>query len=276
VIRALSGRAGRISIVESDQVLANIEKAFIRTGMGRLTKDYDVRFVNMSKGRFVDVPVEGHRCLESVRLPRILMESALVTIPVMKTHDKTVISGAIKNQWGCLDVIRHNYHLVIDQVLSDVHKVLKPAFAVCDATVALEGDGPKTGVPRLVDRVLASKDIVALDAVSATMMGFDPDGIGHLQLLTEDGTGSAKEYEVVGEDISELDLNFKPAGHNMVSVVELALRSSWLRRMVFETQVLDLMCWGATAWYLVWYHLGPGARIRDEIVENTKYGPQWK
>jgi len=93
---------------------------------------------------------------------------------------------------GCLEVLRHNYHLCIDEVLSDIHKVLKPAFAVCDATIALEGFGPKTGRPRIVDRVLASRDLVALDSVMARIMGFDPDQIRHLQILTEDGIARRK------------------------------------------------------------------------------------
>ena len=276
VIRAVRERAGSICVVESDQVLVNIEKAMRRAGMERVLRQCGVEFENMSKGKFVDVPVPKPRQLKSLRLPEVLTRSALVTVPVLKTHDKTVISGAIKNQWGCLDVLRHNYHLMIDEVLSDIHQVLKPAFAVCDATIGLEGDGPKTGRPRVVDRVLASRDIVALDAVSARIMGFDPETIGHLRLLMADGVGTARDYEVVGEDVSALNFHFQPARHNAVSVVELFLRKSGLRRLVFETRVLDLMCWGATGWYLLWYHLGPGARIRDGIINGTVYGKQWR
>lgn len=276
VIRAIKEKAGSIYIVESDQVLVNIEKAFKRCGYEYLLDKYDVRFLNMSKGDFVEVPVPDHRILENIRLPAVLTEKPFITVPVMKTHDKSVVSGAVKNQWGCLDVIRHNYHLVLDQVLSDVHKVLKPLFAVCDATIALEGDGPKTGNPRVVNRILASGDIVALDSVSARMMGFDPEKIGHLKLLEADGVGTVSGYELVGEDVSGMNLDFKGAAHNAVSQVELALRSSLLRKLVFETPVLDLMCWGATVWYLIWYHLGSGSRTRDRIIEETPYGEQWR
>jgi len=272
VIVALQDRAKSIFIVESDQVLVDIEKAFHRAGMDRLVRKYGVEFVNMSKGKFVEVSVPNPRHLKTIRLPEILLDKVLVTVPVMKTHDKTEISGAIKNQWGCLDVLRHNYHLVVNEVLSDIHKVLKPAFAVCDATIALEGDGPKTGRPRAVNRVLASSDIVALDAVMARMMGFDPEKIVHLRMLTEDGVGSFRHYQLVGENIEGLNLGFARARHNAVSMVELAFRRSWLRRLVFETPVFDLMCLGAGIYYLIWYHLGPGARIRDRILRETSYG----
>jgi uncharacterized protein (DUF362 family) len=276
VIKALQGRAGSITVVESDQVLVNIEKAMRRGGVERVLRETGVEFVNMSKGRFVEVAVPHPRRLKTIQVPEILTQSVLVTVPVLKTHDKTVLSGAIKNQWGCLEVLRHNYHLELDEVLTDIHQVLKPALAVCDATVALEGAGPKTGRPRLVDRVLASKDIVALDAVSARLMGFEPERIRHLQMLAEAGLGSVRDYEVVGEDITDLNFHFQPAAHNFVSRVELGLRHSSLRPLVFDTPVLDLMCWGATVWYLVWYYLGPGARIRDQIIRETRYGAQWR
>lgn len=265
VIRALSDRAGSITIVESDQVLVDIEKAFHRSGFSPLLKRYDVRFVNMSKGSFVDVPVPDHRHVPSLRLPEILTRTTLVTVPVMKTHNKSTITCSIKNQWGCLDVFRHNYHLVLSQVLSDIHKVLKPAFSVCDATVAMEGNAPKTGRPRRVDRLLASGDIVALDSVVARMMGFDPWDIEHLLLLHEDGSGSMQDVQVVGEDITGLNLHFASAQHNLVSGVEMVLRSSLFRKAVFETRLLDLACHGANAWYRAWYYLGPGKRLQNKV-----------
>lgn len=263
VIRAIRERAGSIAIVESDQVLVDIEKAFRRTGMEPLLQRYGVEFVNMSKGRFVDVPVPDPHHVPALRLPEILTQRALVTVPVMKTHNKSTITCSIKNQWGCLDVFRHNYHLVLTEVLADIHKVLRPIFAVCDATIAMEGGGPKTGRPRRVDRVLASRDIVALDSVAARIMGFDPAEIDHLRTLEADGSGSMTDVEVVGEDITGLNLHFEPATHNVVSALEMALRTSVARKAVFETPLLDVMCHGANLWYRAWYYLGPGKRLQD-------------
>lgn len=274
VILALKDRVKSITVVESDQVLVDIEKALHRAGIGEVLNKYNIEFVNMSKGKFVEVQVENPRHLQHLSIPQILTERPFITIPVMKTHGKTIVSGAIKNQWGCLDVLRHNYHLVIDEVLSDIHKTIMPLFAVCDATIALEGDGPKTGNPRIINRILASKDIVALDAVSAKMMGFDPGKIRHLELLEEDGVGKVRDFHVVGEDIGNLNFNFKPAGHNMVSVVELSFRKSLLRKMVFETPLLSVMCTGAKIWYGIWYYLGRGNATKNKILTESQYGNQ--
>ena len=76
---------------------------------------------------------------------------------------KTVITGALKNQWGCLSKMRHEYHLVLDDALADINSVCRPRFAIMDGTIGLEGNGPKSGFPKVADRVLASADPVALD-----------------------------------------------------------------------------------------------------------------
>ena len=102
------------------------------------------------------------RVLKELTVPEILLRTTLVTVPVMKTHNKTVITGAIKNQWGCLPMFRHNYHLVLDAALADINAVVRPCFAMMDATVGLEGNSPKSGKPKVVNRMLASGDCVAL------------------------------------------------------------------------------------------------------------------
>ncbi len=277
VIKVIRDRVKSITLVEADQVLVDIERSFRRSGLKPILDRYGIQWYNMSKGRFMEVPVPDGLYFKTMRLPEILTRTVLVTVPVMKTHDKTTISGAIKNQWGYLEPDRHNLHLVVNEVLTDLHQIVKPAFAVCDATIALEGNGPKTGLPRICDRVLASGDIVALDSVLARIMGFDPLAIRHLTLAQEKGIGVCDpgSIEVVGEDISSLDFGFKPARHNFVSVVELALRRSPLRPLVFKGLFFRLSCFSAYYWYWFWYNLGSGKRTVREIIRSSRYGRQW-
>ena len=61
--------------------------------------------------------------------------------------------------------------------------------------------------------ILAGADQVAIDAVAASMMGFDPMSIGFIRLAHDQGlgTGRVEEIEVVGEDIEEVNWGFKSA-----------------------------------------------------------------
>ena len=263
VIQTLKDWVGPLYVVESDQVLENVEKAFHKCKLQELCNRYNVQWVNMSGAPSVRVQVQNGAIFQTVDLPKILSETQVVTIPVMKTHAKTTISGAIKNQWGCISKMRHNYHLVLNDALADINSVVRPAFAVVDATIALEGNGPKSGSPRVVNRVLASADIVAVDTVQAKMMGFDPCTIAHLETCANRhlGTNAVENIRIVGDpDAQTLNLSFQPPKHNLVSRIEELCRRSRLKMLVFDTPLFHLMLAGAKLWYLIWFHLISGKK----------------
>ncbi len=278
VIQTIKEHVGSIFVVESDQVVVDVEKALRQTRIDVVCRQYGATWVNMTNMEFRSVPMPNGMAFDEIRVPEILLRTKLITIPVLKTHNKTTITGAIKNQWGCLPKLRHNYHLVLNEALADINNAVTPKFAVMDATVGLEGDSPKSGEPRVVDRILASGDFVALDTVAAKIQGFDPLDIRHIQNChsLELGVGNPDQIDVVGDDDLSLNLNFKPARHNLVSWVELALRKSFMKWLFFDTPIFQICCWGARLWYYGWYYLVRGRRMRDSIINNTGYGEQWR
>jgi len=278
IIQTIREEVGSITLVESDQVLVDIEKACHISFMDRVCRRYNIPFVNMSKGRYVPVPLENGLVFQAINAPEILLHSQMITVPVMKTHDKTQLTGPIKNQWGCLDKSRHTYHLVLEPALVDINRVFRPHFAVLDATVGMDGDAPKSGRPRIIGRVLASGDFIALETIQAELMGFDSRQVRHIQLCAEHGLGTAglEQIHVVGEDYRHLNYHFVPAKHNLVSQVELTLRRSPLRPLIFDTPLFDLSCAGAKVWYHIWYNLGKGRSLRDSILSDPLYGAQWR
>jgi uncharacterized protein (DUF362 family) len=67
-----------------------------------------------------------------------------------------------------------------------MQKELHPGiFAVVDGTVCGNGAGPRTMSPEVKNYLLAGADQVAVDAVAAKMMGFDPLKIGYLRMCHE-------------------------------------------------------------------------------------------
>jgi uncharacterized protein (DUF362 family) len=278
VVRTIRDWVANIYVVESDQVVVNVEKPFRFNRIDRLCREYDLVWVNMTRGPTRTVPLPSGRVLDHLDVPDILLRTTLLTIPVMKTHNKSVITGAIKNQWGCLPMSRHGYHLVLDAALADINTVARPCFAVMDATVGLEGNGPKSGTPKVVNRILASGDFVALDAVAASVMGFDPERIGHLAECAAAGLGVAelRAIETVGDDDLSLNLHFVPAKHNAVSAIELMLRRrAFLRRLFFHTPLFSLCCSLTRAYYAAWYYVLGFGRTRRDAILKTAYGSQW-
>lgn len=280
VVRTIRDWVGALYVVESDQVVVDVEKALRLNRIDRVCREYDLTWVNMTRAPMQRVLLPNGRVLKELTVPEILLRTKLVTVPVMKTHNKTVITGAIKNQWGCLPMFRHNYHLVLDAALADINAVVRPCFAVMDATIGLEGNSPKSGIPKVVNRLLASGDCVALDAVAAKVMGFDPAGIGHLAECVAAGLGTAdlEQITVSGDDDLSLNLHFLPAQHNLVSRMELVLRRRpALRPLFFDTPVFQVCCWLTQLYYAAWYYLlGIGRGRCNRILTATAYGAQWR
>jgi uncharacterized protein (DUF362 family) len=279
VIQTIREWVGPISIVESDQVLERIEVAYKKSGVPELCRRYGVTWVNMSYSPTRVVPVENGVIFPKLELPAILLDSQVITIPVMKTHAKTQITGAVKNQWGCISKLRHNYHLVINDALADINATVAPKLAVMDATVALEGDGPKSGFPRITNRILASSDIVALDTIQARFMGLDPSTIDHLASCAARGIGTNVIEQIALRGDAQMPSalqHFIPARHNLVSKIEELLRRSRWKWLFFDTPVFTLMLLGAKLWYLIWFYIAGGKKRWNPILEDPFYGPLWK
>jgi len=152
---------------------------------------------------------------DGILIPKMFIDKNAVHLPTLKTHVFTTMTGAMKNAFGgLLRENRHWTHSVIHETLVDllaIQKEIHPGiFAVTDGTIAGDGPGPRAMVPYVKDYILASADQVAIDAVAAKMMGFDPLELKFIRLAHERGLGcgDVKEIEIVGEDISDVNFHF--------------------------------------------------------------------
>lgn len=162
---------------------------------------------------------------EGIKIPDFFKDKNIVHLPTMKCHIYTTTTGAMKNAFGgLLNNKRHYTHSWIHQTLVDLLSIQKEIhsgiFAFMDGTTAGNGPGPRTMIPVNKNYILASSDQVAIDAVAAKMMGFDPMSIEYINLAHNDklGTGDVREIEIVGDDISGESWGFK-VGDNGASIV---------------------------------------------------------
>src|SRR5688572_5568370 len=116
---------------------------------------------------------------EGIQIPAMYPGKQIVHLPTVKTHGHAVMTGSVKNSFGgLLREVRHYAHKYMHEVLVDLlymQSELHPAvFTVMDGTVAGDGAGPRTMIPRVKNLILAAADSVAIDAIAARLMGFDP------------------------------------------------------------------------------------------------------
>jgi uncharacterized protein (DUF362 family) len=162
---------------------------------------------------------------EGIHIPDYFMGKNIVHLPTVKCHIYTTTTGAMKNAFGgLLATHRHYTHSWIHETLVDLLAIQKEIhsglFAIMDGTTAGNGPGPRTMYPVEKNVMLASADQVAIDAVSAAMMGFDPMSIEYIRCADEDGLGNGRlaNIEIVGDvDAAQERWGFR-VGKNLVRV----------------------------------------------------------
>lgn len=217
---------------------------------------------------------------EGIQIPKMFVGKNVLHLPTVKTHGHSITTGAIKNSFGgLLKEVRHYAHKYMHEVLVDLmlmQKELHPGiFAVMDGTVAGDGAGPRTMIPKVKNYILASGDSVAIDAIAAKMMGFDPMSIPYIRMATEMGLGMGdpKEIEVVGEDIDGVNFGFE-SKKSFVIFGDQMIRKGILRP--FEKILLHspLVVWApfASNVYhdMFWYPTVGMSRIRE--FSRTEWG----
>ena len=215
--------------VQNKTVVTNAFKGEDLNGYVPIFQGYDIPVLyNFHKEDMTWVPYQpkvkmlalDHIYPEGIHIPDYFIGKNIVHLPTVKTHMYTTTTGAMKNAFGgLLSKHRHYTHTWIHETLVDllaIQKEIHPGiFATMDGTTAGNGAGPRMVQPVVKNVTLASTDQVAIDAVAAKLMGFDPLSIKYIHLAHERGlgVGDPREIEVVGDDVSGENWGFK-VGYN--------------------------------------------------------------
>ncbi len=218
---------------------------------------------------------------KGIKIPSFFLGKNIVHLPTAKCHIYTTVTGAMKNAFGGLLATRRHYtHSLIHETLVDllaIQKEIHPGvFCLMDATFCGNGPGPRTMIPEEKGLMLASSDSVAIDAVSAKIMGFEPMAIDFIRLAHEDGLGVGRieEIEVLGEDISDMNFHFS-VGDNLASRVgDLVWYGPFrkFQKLFFHTPLVYLFVAGSYLYHdwLWWPFMGK--RRMKALMTNTEWG----
>jgi uncharacterized protein (DUF362 family) len=218
------------------------------------------------------------RIFGEVRVPEVMIGSAILHLPTIKTHVYTTMTGAMKNAFGgLLKTNRHWAHTDIHKTLVDLLAIQKEIhsgmFAVMDGTICGDGAGPRAMIPVVKDYMLASDDMVAIDAVSSWLMGFDPMAdvecirIAHERGL---GVGDVREIEIVGEDVSEVNFHFHVRYHFASRVGRLLWFTplAKIQGLFFRTPLVHAFIFGSAVYHDRYWWPVHGRRRMARIAQT--------
>jgi uncharacterized protein (DUF362 family) len=190
LIRYLKNFTSHITVCEADSGGYNpfsMNEVFRSTGLDTLTRNLGVGLVNLSEMEpaVLTVPL-GFRKLR-VSVARFLMEETdvFITAPVPKVHMNTVISVAIKNQWGLIRIPaeRLRLHPYFKEVVYALNRIHPRTIAVIDGKYGLTRSGPMLGDPLPLNWLMVSDDVVTADCIVAQLLGFHPSEVPYLKWI---------------------------------------------------------------------------------------------
>jgi len=189
-------------------------EVFEKTGVGQMVKELGGEVLLLDQSDVADVDISSATLYKKAKIYRTFLEAdVVISVPVLKTHFLTDVTLGIKNLYGFVaQEHRKLYHRNdINQKLVDLLKLRRPDLTVIDGGLCMEGLGPSAGKPVQMDVIIAGKDVVACDAVGASLMMFDPMQVDHIRMADHDrlGIGRLEDIHVIGEDLMSLKKHFQ-------------------------------------------------------------------
>jgi len=284
-------RADQLWGVHNDTVVVDSRVGEVNNKQKPVCDAYGVRcvYLNDPDQEWVDYEPDPeflvlHKVYEKtgIRIPKHLIGKNIVHLPTVKTHVFTTITGAMKNAFGgLLHFQRHWTHSVIHETLVDLLRIQKKihpgVFAVTDGVFCGDGPGPRAIRPHVKGYFLASADQVAIDAVSARMMGFDPLSIKFIRLAHEAklGVGDVRDIEVRGEDLSKINFHFKGNEETFASRGQKAIYHGPLKPLEKVLLQSPLVPWSYAASRLfhdVYWYPAHGRKRVGKVLEENEWG----
>ena len=219
---------------------------------------------------------------KGIYIPDYFHNKNIVHLPTIKCHIYTNFTGSMKNAFGgLLDNKRHYCHSKIHETLVDLLAIQKEIhsgiFTVTDGTTAGNGAGPRTMAPVTKNILLASDDCVAIDAVSAKLMGFEPMDHDFIRLAHERGLGTGRfnEIEIVGDtDVAKESWGFATDDNAASCVGKLFWFGPmrWLEKLMFHTPLVYIFIFASAIYHdKIWYP-SKGKETVNDWLEKSPWG----
>src|SRR6266705_803362 len=181
------------------------DATFTILGVEKFCAENGIRIVRVDpeggEQDWVELIPRGAKRLRHFRIPRILSEARLITLPVLKTHVVSTMTLGMKNPMGILPrPDRRTMHtLGIAQCIVDMNRGIKPDLTIVDGSVGQDGEGPLYGEKADLQVLVAGRDSLSVDLACCQLVSVKPRDIPHLKLALEQL--DQPSLKLVGEEV---------------------------------------------------------------------------
>jgi uncharacterized protein (DUF362 family) len=204
--------AGKVLVVEGAGYFTETGKALELSGVKAMAEAAGAEVVDVDRDRLVELKVPNPLIVDKIKVSKSFMDADVrINLPIMKTHDQLLVTLGVKNMKGVIQKpMKREFHRIgVVKGIIDLNKTVPLDLTVMDAIVAMEGLGPSFGPKVMLNTVMASRDVWALDRVASRVMGFSMEELDYLVEAAEHGLFDPDEApEVVGEPLSSYTHRF--------------------------------------------------------------------
>ena len=188
------------------------------SGLADVLHEDKIPFIDLNNGPVIKIKNSGNLSkLSELILPReVLRADFIVSLAKMKTHHWAGVTLSMKNLFGIMPGIVYGWpknvlHWAgIHESIFDINATLKPHLAIVDGIVGMQGDGPIMGTPVHANVLVMGRNLPAVDATCARVMGIDPNKIPYLKLASG-RLGAIRDSNIIqrGENIASVRQDFQ-------------------------------------------------------------------
>ncbi len=182
--------AGAKSVSIFDHTLDQWQRAYVASGAEQVAKETGARLVPGNDASYYrEVAVPGGVVLRTTKVHALVLDSdVLINVPVLKDHGGPLMTACMKNLMGVVWDRRFYHRNDLDQCIADFLTFKKPALNILDAYHPMVRNGPHgRSEADLVEMrsLLASTDIVAIDAAAAKTLGLRPAAVRYVKIAAD-------------------------------------------------------------------------------------------
>lgn len=247
--------SGAAPCVGDSPGMGSSRKIAEKCGILKVCDETNTPYLELKDAKAVENPL-GHTFKRLEVAAEALKFDGIINLPKLKTHAQMYLTLGVKNMFGCVPGKRKpQWHLAAGTdtlyfagMLLDLYLLLRPRLTILDGIVGMEGNGPANGAPRRLGLVLASTDAIALDAVSADILGAATEA---LPLQKAAGMRGIKEasianVEAVGLELKKIrvrDFRFPPSMHvNFAAYLPYSLDKALRKALTSRPHIDKKIC----------------------------------
>lgn len=184
--------AGAKKVIVLDNPTNEAKRCYFRSGIRAAGEAAGASVPFPNDQHLKKVPIKGEWLKDWEVYTDFLEADIVINAPIAEHHSLSRVTLGMKNLMGAIGGPRNQIHQKLDQALVDLSGFFKPKLNVLDAYRMLVRNGPQGGRPsdtKLQKTVVAGRDIVAVDAMGATLFDIPPAELPFLKIAADKGFG---------------------------------------------------------------------------------------